>query len=121
MRRLTLGLIALSLLPAFAPAPFPRPSRRDHDQISLTWFQGTWDVISNEAITGQNKQPSDWGITHVRVRGGTWTLMDRGREVASYTITVDGTPTPARIDWFPLDRPDERTLWIGIMKREGDR
>src|SRR4051794_16524233 len=119
MRRLALGLIALFVLTAFAPAPFPRSGRAR--EMSLEGCQGTWEVISNESITGKEKRISEWGITHVRIRGSRWTLMDRGREVVSYTIAVDGSKKPAHIDWFPLEQPGASTLWTGLIKREGDR
>ena len=120
MRRLTLGLIALFVLTAFAPAPFPR-SGRPRDEMSLEWCQGTWEVLNNESINGIEKRKSDWGITHVRIRGSRWTLMDRGREVVSYTIAVDGSKKPAHIDWFPLEKPTAAMLWLGLIKRDGDR
>jgi uncharacterized protein (TIGR03067 family) len=121
MRRLTLGLIALTLLPAFAPAPFPRAGRADRDEMSLKACQGTWEVISNESVQGTTRTRSDWGITHVRIRGSRWTLMTDGREIVSYTIAVDGARRPAHIDWFPLEQPAGRTLWTGLIKREGER
>lgn len=121
MRNATLGLIALTLLPAYAPAPLPRPERSKKERISLDWFQGTWEVISNESVVGTERRRSEWGITHIRVRGTRWTLMANDAESGSYTIGVDGSFDPARIDWFPLEQPTERTLWLGVMKREGDR
>src|SRR4051812_8751707 len=121
MRRLTLALVAVGAATAFAPAPLPKSARAGPTELSLRWCQGTWEVLDNEAIEGGRRRRSGWGITHVRISGDRWTLMNDGREVASYTIAVNGKPSPAHIDWYPLDQPSERTLWTGLIKRESGK
>lgn len=122
MRRLLLAVIALGLLTAFAPAPFPRTSRGPRDEMSLRFCQATWEVVDHEYYTRDNvKSKSPWSVSHVRISGSRWTLLERGQERGSYTIAVDGTTKPAQIDWFPLEQPNAATLWRGLIKREGDR
>jgi uncharacterized protein (TIGR03067 family) len=122
MKRLTLTLTVACVSMAFAPAPFPRPRRADPDELSLNWFQGTWDVVDHETAEGARREKASWTVTQIRISGSRWTLLTNGREVVgSYTIAIDGRPRPAQIDWFPLEQPNANTLWVGLIKREGDR
>src|SRR5262245_5746299 len=107
-RRIVLALFALHALTAFAPAPFPRPSRRESSNaLTEQWLQGEWQKVSKEITTGngQNK-PYNWPVDTIRVEGGRWTFHGGGAERARVTTVLDRTQTPARLYWHNGDVAD---------------
>src|SRR5262249_60675972 len=106
--RLTGAVVALTSVPAFAPAPFPRPSREgDRTGIDMKRFQGTWKVISMEIVQagGRLDKLSDWGehadgTNAVRVEGDKWTYVNNGRNSSSYWMDIDPAQKPAAVNWY---------------------
>jgi uncharacterized protein (TIGR03067 family) len=115
--RLPAALAALTVLMAFAPAPFPRPGR-DLTRIDLDRFQGTWKVADHHLWQAGTKQRSKWTVTHIRVAGHRWTLMNAGGEIVTYRIEIDPAKKPALIDWRG-ERGE--ALWLGLIRRDGDK
>lgn len=119
------GLVVAGSLPAFAPAPFPRTSRRkEANEISVATFQGTWRVagMMHTKKDGTHR-PYTWSISHVRVDGKTWTFLDdKGTPSASYTITIDNSRKPAAyLDfWNGEPKIGEQPPGGGIIRRKGE-
>jgi uncharacterized protein (TIGR03067 family) len=92
----------VSLLVAFAPAPFPKPVKGD-----LAELQGKWALI---------KPPYRGYVTIegyrfiYRVRG------ELGEMVVDSRLRVDGTRTPKRWDV----QPPEENWYLGIYRLEGE-
>jgi uncharacterized protein (TIGR03067 family) len=130
MIRVSLALVALLALTAFAPAPFPkshpnhRGSQRD-TAISLARFQGTWKVISFERfdLGGQRTEWKDWGLTEVRVEYDIWTYIQRDGRVHPiiYEVDVGKSKGSASIDLIPKKRGDGHSCLLGLIRRDGDR
>lgn len=122
MARLVTALLVVSGLTAFAPAPLPRGRTRS-ETLSLETLQATYQVVRKESIANNNqKSVFDSGIRQIRIQGDSWTLLGvNGQQLGNYTITIDGSKKPARIDWYNLGKPREGTpLWSGLVKREGE-
>jgi uncharacterized protein (TIGR03067 family) len=127
--RLIVAVVVLSSVPAFAPAPFPRPSRDgDRNGIDMKRFQGTWKVISMEIVQagGRLEKLSDWGeqaqgTTAVRVQDDKWTYLSKGNHSSSsYWLDIDPAQKPAAINWYTqADRKNPGML--GLIRREGDQ
>jgi len=104
MSRAALALLAFCTLTAFAPAPFPKYSRRDDGQtaVSLHLFQGKWRSVKLEDIKHDGaRTDTSWQITAVRVKDDLWTFLNKGdAENAKYRLTIDGTRKPATIDFY---------------------
>lgn len=122
MLRPVTALLVLLGLTAFAPAPLPRLRARS-DSVSVEALQATYAVVRKESIK-ENSQKSlfDSGIKNIRIQGDNWTLFDvGGRQLGSYSITIDTNARPARIEWYNLGKPREGPpLWTGLVKREGE-
>jgi uncharacterized protein (TIGR03067 family) len=114
--RLSLVLAALTVLPGFAPAPFPRP-RDDRTKIDLQRFQGLWKVVSLHTGQAGERRRINWTITHIRVDKDRWTLLEAARENATYRIELIPTRKPCLIDWRG---PQGEALWLGLIRRDGD-
>jgi uncharacterized protein (TIGR03067 family) len=113
-----LALAALTVLPAFAPAPFPR-AREDRTKIDLERFQGMWKVVSLHQGHGAGRlRAINWTITHIRVQKDQWTLLAAMRENATYRIELTPTRKPCLIDWRG---PQGEALWLGLIRRDGEQ
>jgi uncharacterized protein (TIGR03067 family) len=126
--RLIVAVVALTCVPAFAPAPFPRTSRDgDRNGIDMKRFQGNWKVISMEIVQagGQLQKLSDWGeqvqgTTGVRVQDDKWTYLGNGRDSASYWMDIDPAQKPAAVNWYTA--ADKKTPgMLGLIRREGNQ
>src|SRR5258708_3727212 len=108
--RIAVALLAVVVLTAFAPAPFPKV-RRSSDTTTLLSCQGTWKVETLHVAGNQGQlTKSEWGVSHVRITEGNWTLMNNGGIVADvYRIAIDGSKSPAHIDWLSRD-PNDKTI-----------
>src|SRR5262245_43289732 len=104
MIRLIVAAVALLGLTAFAPAPLPRPPKRDNrDEISLRHFQGRWQHVRIENIEpgGGRKEWKNANIVAVQIKGDQWIyLEDNGRVNVTYAITIQEARGPAAIDWY---------------------
>src|SRR5437660_160498 len=116
--RLIVGLVVLAGLPAFAPAPFPRPQRRaEPNVISLQALQGNWRATSFES-TGQNNQRTKiplW-FQSVRIKSDRWSYVVNGNENLSYRLVIDGNRRPGWIDYYELQGSTERPGMVGIVR-----
>lgn len=127
MRRLAVALIATLGLTAFAPAPLPKPARRDAgEQINLQSFQGTWRSVKLEQIEqGGGKREIPWNIAAVRIQDDLWTFINTGEtENAKYWLLIEGTKRPPTIDFY-TQRAGQgnqagKPYMVGILKRQGD-
>jgi uncharacterized protein (TIGR03067 family) len=108
---------------AAAPAPLPK-ARRGNDAITLGSCQGVWAVDHLEVADGQGRlTKTPWGVTHVRISGDRWTLLNNDQVVADVLrIAIDASKSPAHIDWLPRNsnRPED-VSFVGIVRRRGDR
>jgi hypothetical protein len=124
--RLVVVLIALLGASAFAPAPFPRPSRKaDNNDISLTSFQGIWRVeaFATSSSSG-NHAKRDWHIKYIRVKDDQWSFMNSLESAnVSYTIAIDSARRPATLDFFtsPKAANEIQPRGVGIIRRTGDK
>jgi hypothetical protein len=120
--RLGLSLLALLGLSAFAPAPFPRSSRRgDQAELTLTAFQGRWRVTKwqGSRASGQHHLYLAQSITHVRVKGGRWEFLGSSDDVVSdYAISVLPQGTISHLD-FHADDVHGTRVGSGLIRRQG--
>lgn len=124
MCRVWFGLLVLSALPAFAPAPFPRPSRssRDGDRIDAAAFQGTWRVVGMVRYDANGTgTPHGWSVTHVRIAGDHWGFAT-GPNAGGGThhFRIDGDRRPARLDFYSDAKREGPPSGMGIIRRRGD-
>jgi uncharacterized protein (TIGR03067 family) len=107
--RTTLLVLAVSAALAFAPAPFPKPSRHATDQDDLKKLQGEWYRVEYD---GRPERPP----LHVRI------VNDRLEFISSsgaYVISVDPRKRPKRIDI--RNGPDEQPpSYRGVYRLDGD-
>jgi uncharacterized protein (TIGR03067 family) len=100
LTRLALALAAVTALPAFAPAPFPRPTRKPRFEGGLAALQGTWTVTRSRP--GADGARIDYPPMKLKVDGTRWTFLrqvDGGWEPSvTYLLIVDDRHTPRRID-----------------------
>jgi uncharacterized protein (TIGR03067 family) len=126
MGRVVTALLAVCVLTAFAPAPFPKPPRRGGEEINLQGFQGTWRSVKLEGIEQNGgKREIPWGIAAVRVQNDLWTFLNKGEtENAKYRLVIDGTRKPPTIDFYSEGRGGReqggKPYMVGVMKRQGD-
>jgi uncharacterized protein (TIGR03067 family) len=108
MRRVLPLLAVLSL--AFAPAPFPRPEKRDPSTEDLKWMQGTWDDVS--IPEGQV----------IVIAGDKMSLYSGDRSPRTLRIHLDARKSPRTIDARALDARDTdetSSTRPGVYKLEG--
>src|SRR5437763_14137379 len=105
--RTTLLALAVSAALAFAPAPFPKPSRHV-EQDDLKAIQGDWYRVEYD---GQPEQPP----LHVRIVGDQLNFISAS---GSYTLAVDPKKRPKRIDI--RNSPTEQVpSYRGVYRLEG--
>ena len=107
MRTLALLLAATACL-AFAPAPFPKPDRRETGADDLTRLQGTWVRVLHNGQT-QN------GHDVVVVRGDVWR---HNTPTDSWVMKFDVSKNPRHIDLVKVG--DKSNFFRGIYRLEGD-
>jgi len=124
MTRPLFAVLVLAGLTAFAPAPLPR-SPRGHrgDGLSLGELQGTWTVTKLQMTRGKG-QLTDGGtsLAQVRISGDRWSFVygqARMNDV-NYTIRVDHSLRPPRLDFHYLGSKDKEPYGKGILRRDGD-
>src|SRR5262245_11819701 len=125
MRRI-LPLLVLSSL-AFAPAPFPRPQRRDNDPgVNEQRVQGEWKTVIMETFTpdGQ-KQKHEWPVTRVRIKGRHWTSFNGdGQITATHYTTLDTSTRPTSLDWYNGGQGNVQGKpspdFVGVIRLSGD-
>src|SRR5947207_3139453 len=90
MTRTALALIALSSLTAFAPAPFPKPARRDADAaFSVAQLQGKWKITAFATYDANGRKMESTLVDGVRVEGAVWTFLNLGdTENCKYTLVI---------------------------------
>jgi uncharacterized protein (TIGR03067 family) len=111
---LLLALPAVVVLTAFAPAPFPRPSKSD-----LKALQGSWTVVTIEQGPGRKVARVPPSSLKACVEGATWTFQRYGQpHAAPYTIVLDAAKNPK---WIDIKRKaDDVAAIVGIYTIEGD-
>jgi uncharacterized protein (TIGR03067 family) len=114
MHWLSLFVIAATLGLAFAPAPFPKSSRRDVPVDDLQRMQGRWDITEHR--TGGRPQ-GEAGFT-LTVESGRWTFAIRGQERSRWNITLTPTAMPREVDMKHAG--DGGTLLKAIYRFDGD-
>jgi uncharacterized protein (TIGR03067 family) len=107
---LTLALLSL----AFAPAPFPRPSKPSGLKGDLKALQGMWQQI--DAPAGH---PADVVLT---VAGDRFTFSRRGKVASDWTARLDPTKTPAALDLRNARPPGAGVVpeVLGVYVLQGD-
>jgi uncharacterized protein (TIGR03067 family) len=119
-----MGLLVVLLLPAFAPAPFPRTKRAGEQSMNLDRFQGKWRSVKLEGV-GENGvyYHIAWQITAVRVDGAQWTFLQEGDvENAKYVLVIDGSKRPAHIDFYSGTKRESGAVpyMLGLIRRDGN-
>lgn len=122
MLRIAVALLVLFALTAFAPAPFPKV-RRNNDTTTLQSCQGLWTVDQFHVANNQGQLTrSEWGVTHIRISDDRWTLLRNGNVLADvYRIVIDGSKSPAHIDWVSRNGGNQTPAFVGIVKRQGNQ
>jgi uncharacterized protein (TIGR03067 family) len=124
MTRILLAVLIVFGVTAFAPAPFPRPSRKGEERaITVQNFQGLWRVASmkRSRATGQH-EPYKWHITHVRVKDDRWAFRQNETDNGNYSIVIDNSKRPATLDFFNARKQGgARPSGVGIIRRQGAR
>jgi uncharacterized protein (TIGR03067 family) len=114
MRCILVLITVLSL--AFAPTPFPKTTA---NHISLRNFQGTWKVISMEAVDeGGKKKPTPWNVTRIRVKGDQFTYLAGDMQIGRDRFTIDANKKPALIDLYSPDWKEGKPYRVGLIKRD---
>ena len=109
MFRTMLFLAAAGSL-AFAPAPFPRPTRRDTSESDLKKLQGAW-VRVTMTINGQPGAQN----TPITITGTRMQFPSAGD---AWTITLDTSKRPKTLDARRIGSPTN-VFW-GVYRLEGD-
>jgi uncharacterized protein (TIGR03067 family) len=121
MQALSPLLIPLCL--GFAPAPFPKTTVREGaGQISLQTFQGTWKVVSMEAVNEKGgRKPIHWNVKRLRVEGGQLTYLGDDRDFGRDRVAIDARKKPALIDFYSQDRAGSKPYRVGLIKMDRGR
>src|ERR1700722_14820874 len=110
--RLVVALVAAIALPAFAPAPFPKPKKDDQKSLA-----GTWSVVRYERAGNPVRAA---GSLKVQIEGDKWMFLNvnagGAKPSTTYTITLDSKKDPASID---LTMSDARVKMAGGNKLMG--
>jgi uncharacterized protein (TIGR03067 family) len=104
MFRLVL-LLAVGLSLAFAPAPFPRPAKRDPNKEDLKKIQGTW------------QEPG--GFVWV-IRGSRLKFVVGGKTISEWQITLDAGKKPKQFDLHWRAGSGQGVSPLGIYRLQGD-
>jgi uncharacterized protein (TIGR03067 family) len=122
--RVTVALLAVLALTAFAPAPFPRAKRSDEPNVTLDRFQGKWRMVKLEGVgQGGTYSPIDWQIKAIRVEGAQWTFLEEGdHENAKYVLVIDPSKRPAHIDFYSgtTRASTAAPYMLGLIRRNGN-
>src|SRR5262249_45708971 len=121
MSRVLTALTALMTLTAFAPAPFPRPVRREGGmEMSLKFLQGRWRIVRFEEMNnGLRVRKEDAAIPFVHVEGERWSYLYKdGSTNNSFPVAVTAGRGTVAIDWFT--RGPRRLDMFGLVRRRGD-
>jgi uncharacterized protein (TIGR03067 family) len=110
MCRSPLFLAAAVLSLAFAPAPFPRPGKRDTNDSDLKKLQGAW-VRARLTMNGRSNADS----TPITITGQR---MQFPVPSDAWTLTLDVTKKPKTIDARQIG--NGRNVFWGIYRLEGD-
>src|SRR5262245_18494188 len=123
--RLLVALLALSLLPAFAPAPFPKTQRRGvgENEISLATFQGTWRVTGMRTAHANGMHtPYQWNVTHVRITKDQWQYIENGGQPQENRLFgIDPTKKPAHFHFLNRGPGMDGVSGPGIIRCLGDK
>jgi uncharacterized protein (TIGR03067 family) len=104
-----LAVVVVSL--AFAPAPFPRPARRDSHESDLKKLQGLWWVVRH-TVDGSEAL----GLATVTITGDRLQFPSPDE---AWTITLDVARTPRWIDLVPVNQP--ASCFRGIYRVQGNK
>jgi len=124
LARLSIGLVALVALTAFAPVPPPRLKKADPRHMLLK-MKGTWRTVSTERmLSGRLTRSATKASTrNVRIEGNTWSFVYPNppaglvRAATTYQINLDTTKSPV---WFDLTREGLATVYMrGVLTLEG--
>ena len=115
MRRLTLPLAALLVLPLLAPdAP------REYDGATEeAGIEGTWRCVSVKH-GGLEVQPLKGDEILLVVRGGSYEESYLGRRDRWGPCAVDAARRPARLDLGYSEGPHKGKVWQNIYRVDGD-
>jgi hypothetical protein len=119
--RLSVAVLALAGLTAFAPAPFPRKHNKAKADPALL-LAGLWKVEKVARSTSRGYTTSTSLMSHIRIQDGRWTFMRNNRGTVtpstSYRLVIHSDQTPIALDGM---RDNSRTPWmLGIARRVGD-
>jgi hypothetical protein len=126
--RVTMGLLVLLALPAFAPAPFPRTTRQDKDaEVSLKFLQGKWAAtleIINEQ--GRPEHAPGAGVKSIVIKDDKWshlfsTIGDDSTRAMTWIISLNHRTRPVSMEWYSdsFQRQKEPEM-AGLVRRRGN-
>jgi uncharacterized protein (TIGR03067 family) len=124
MTRLSLALLCLLALTAFAPAPLPRRERGGEppDSVSQAALQGRWKV-ARMAVTlpAGGLSDFDWVIDAVRIRDKEWHYLTKEAVRSSTPFTVVAARGVTAIDWYWSQQKNGRegVAMVGLIRRDG--
>src|SRR5262245_15519685 len=103
MSRRALFLLALLSL-AFAPAPFPKPVRKEAKEPTIL---GSWDQVGHPTVT-------------LVVTPTTLTYVNKDRAPSEYFLRFDATKRPKTYEILSSWQNAPKPSYSGIYKVEGD-
>jgi uncharacterized protein (TIGR03067 family) len=118
MWRVTVALVVMLALTAFAPAPFLE--KKGHGgPISLKAFQGKWRRAKVQELSAGVLRDINLGtVTHVRITGDRWTFLPDNYPGANLKIAIDATKSPAQVTFYQLAGPGT-VYGVGLIRRQG--
>jgi uncharacterized protein (TIGR03067 family) len=106
--------LAVGLTLAFAPAPFPRASRRERSEDDLKKSQGTWEIVSRT----RGGQAVGHVVATAEIGSGKYTLVNAsGNWRSPFIMALDHRAKPRTID---LKSEKGNASARGIYELKGD-
>lgn len=131
LTRLVFGIMVLSFLTAFAPAPRPKAPKTLPGDAILKKMQGDWEFMPTINVA-QPMQAVPQGnmvapriLTKIRIEGNKWSYIRQTNGAVntvnsgpSYLIKLDPGKQPT---WMDLVRPEsDRPFLQGVVEIKGD-
>lgn len=113
MKRLLLCGLVLSIV-GFAPAPFPRPARRESNRTDLELLQGEWTVVRMIRNGVADPEATSYGV---RFQGTSFWVLVNGVKAGEGTFTLDTTHRPPTLH-LKLAEKDNSQRFVYRVNRQ---
>lgn len=122
MSRLSLAVLILLGATAFAPAPFPRSSRKGTVEtgVAVTQISGVWKIIKLESSTKDGLTTVNTQLHEVRIENNRWSFVYREarRAPVVYDLSTDPSQKPAPINFMRIGQT--QPYGQGLVVRQGN-